>query len=163
MRLLREWDAGIDVLLGGDSTAQLELQQLLSFQEDSESQVGPCKTWLPCHRDHAENVLAPGCHNRTRQRPAVRELPQPLPALHLHSRECGAIVTGRARQAIGDLAFTFASASSEIQVLPAAFQLWGWKVGALFGPKISFLLPLVEMNFKMSHIALAKYDALHQV
>jgi hypothetical protein len=61
------------------------------------------------------------------------------------------------------LAFTFASASSEIQVLPAAFQLWGWKVGALFGPKISFLLPIIEMNFKMSHIALTKYDALHQV
>jgi len=46
-RLLREWDAGIDALLGGYSTAQLELQQLLSLQQDSESQVGPIKTWLP--------------------------------------------------------------------------------------------------------------------
>ena len=50
-----------------------------------------------------------------------------------------------------------------MQVLPAAFQLWGWRVGALFCPKISFLLPLIEMNFKMSRIALAKYDALHHV
>ena len=48
-------------------------------------------------------------------------------------------------------------------MLPAIFQHWGWKVGALFCPKISFLLPIVEMNFKMSRIALAKYDALHQV
>ena len=42
-RLLREWDAGIDVLLGGYSTAQFELQQLLSFQEDSELQVAHAK------------------------------------------------------------------------------------------------------------------------
>jgi hypothetical protein len=50
-----------------------------------------------------------------------------------------------------------------MQVLPAAFQLWGWRVGALFCPKISFLLPIIDMNFKMSRIALTKYDDLHQV
>jgi hypothetical protein len=50
-----------------------------------------------------------------------------------------------------------------MQVLPTLFQLWGWKVGAMFGPKISSLLPIIDMNFKMSRIFLTKYDALHQL
>jgi hypothetical protein len=50
-----------------------------------------------------------------------------------------------------------------MQVLDTLFQLWGWKVGAMFGPKISSLLPIIDMNFKMSRIFLSKYDALHQL
>ena len=73
----------------------------------------PLQNLASCQRNHTENVPAPGCHNRNRQRPAVRELPQPLPALHLHTRECRANVAGRGRLPLETWLLLFASASSE--------------------------------------------------
>jgi hypothetical protein len=37
-RLLREWDVGVDALIGGYSIAQIEMQQLF---QDPESQARP--------------------------------------------------------------------------------------------------------------------------
>jgi hypothetical protein len=46
-------------------------------------------------------------------------------------------------------------------VLPKLFKRMKWKLGALFFPKTSFLLSILDMNFKMGQINLTTYDALN--
>jgi hypothetical protein len=49
-RLLREWDAGVDALIGGYSIAHMEMQQLL---QDPELQARPTKAHIALYNGHA--------------------------------------------------------------------------------------------------------------
>ena len=162
-RLLREWDSGIDALIGGYSIAHLELQQLLIFQQDSESQVSLYKTWLPANastqRTCRHQVATIGIGNDQRFENYRSRFPRytSIQGNVVQTLQVG----GGCHWRLG--CYFSRAPHRKMQVLPTLFQLWGWKVGAMFGPKISSLLPIIDMNFKMSRIFLTKYDALHQL